>query len=216
MDELKKPPQWLINLLPEARGFLEGGGWLAILGVGGLLILLVLWLLLRGLLGGGSRRKAQATPRPASAEDLEAIPPPPPHSGDMRVTVEGLPMRIRLVVVAPAGTAYTIEPDAIPDILDQVVPGLGEAVKRDAPQTRIWPGQLSYEGFANTFHRSTPISEGEKKPSRWVVLAGRADLEERKVLVGLALQAVTPNSVGRRTLKGHEWATILRVKVLER
>jgi hypothetical protein len=215
MDELKKPPQWLINLLPEARGFLEGGGWLAVLGVGGLLILLLLWLLLRGLLGGGSRRKPRAAPRQVSAEDLQAIPPPPPHSGDLRLTVEGLPMRLRLVVVAPAGTAYTIDPDRVPEILDQVVPGLGEALKRDEPQTRIWPGQLSYEGFANTFHRSTPVPEGEKNPSRWAILAGRADLEGHKVLVGLALQAVRPNSVGRRTLKGHEWATVLRVKVLE-
>jgi hypothetical protein len=119
------------------------------------------------------------------------------------------------VVVAPAGTAYEIAPEMVPEILDQVVPGLGEALTRDQPQTRVWPGQLSYEGFANTFHRSTPIPEGEKHPSRWAVLAGRADLEGRKVLVGLALQAVKPNSIGRRTLKGHEWATVLRVKVLE-
>src|SRR4051794_23272755 len=34
MDDLLKPPEWLINLMPDARGFLEGGGWLAILGVG--------------------------------------------------------------------------------------------------------------------------------------------------------------------------------------
>ncbi len=213
MDEIKKPPQWLIDLLPQARGFLEGGGWLAILGVGGLLVLLILWLLLRGLFGGRSRRGVRDGPRQVSREDLEAIPPPPPSSGDMQLTVEGLPVRLRLVVVAPAGTAYEIAPETVPEILDQVVPGLAEALQRDQPQTRVWPGQLSYEGFANTFHRSTPIPEGEKSPSRWAMLAGRADLEGRKVLVGLALQAIRPNSVGRRTLKGHEWATVLRVRV---
>jgi hypothetical protein len=214
MDELQKPPKWLTDLLPEARGFLEGGGWLAVLGVGGLLLLVLLWLTAGRMMRGLFRRAPEAPPQADLREDLAAIAPPPPHSGDVRLTVEGFPVRLRLVILAPAGTAYRLTPEMVPALLDRVVPGLGEAIKRDAPEVRIWPGQLSTEGFANTFHRNTPVPEGERKPSSWVLLAGRADLGERQVLVGLGLQAVKPHTIGRRTLKPHDWATTLRVKVM--
>jgi hypothetical protein len=215
MDELRKPPQWLTDLLPQARGFLEGGGWLAVLGVGGLLALLLLWLLVVRPLRGLFRREPEPVPAAPPGEDLSAIQPAPPHSGDVRLTVEGIPVRLRLVVLAPAGTAYTLTPELVPALLDRVVPGLADAVKRDSPEVRIWLGQLSTEGFANAFHRHTPVPEGERQPSRWVLLAGRGDLGERQVMVGLALQAVKPHTIGRRTLRPHDWATTLRVKVLE-
>ena len=215
MDNLQKPPQWLIDLLPDARGFLEGGGWLAILGVGGLLVLLLLWLLGKRLLGGLFRREPAGPRKDPLIVDLAAIPPAPPHSGDVRLTVEGIPMRMRLVIVAPAGTAYDVGPEMVPALLDRVVPGLADAIKRDNPEIRIWSGQLSTEGFANTFHRNTPVPEGEKNPSRWVLLAGRGDLGGRQVMIGLCLQAVKAHTIGRRTLKPHEWATALRVKVME-
>ena len=212
MNDLQKPPQWLTDVLPEARGFLEGGGWLAALGLGALLILLLLWLMLRGLF----RREPAPPPVAPLGENLAALPPAPPHTGDVRLTVEGFPVRLRLVIMAPAGTAYQLTPEMVPALLDRVIPGLGEAFRRDAPEVRLWPGQLSTEGFANTFHRSTPAPEGDRKPSRWVLLAGRGDLGERQVMIGLCLQAVKEHTIGRRTLKPHEWATTLRVKVAER
>jgi hypothetical protein len=216
MDDLLKPPRWLLDLLPDARGFLEGGGWLAVLGVGGLLVLLLLWLTVGRMLRGLFRREPGPPPAALPREDLAALPPAPPHSGDLRLTVEGIPVRLRLVIMAPAGTAYALTPEMVSALLDRVVPGLGEALKRDAPEVRLWPGQLSTEGFANTFHRSTPAPEGDRKPSRWVMLAGRGDLGERQVMIGLCLQAVKEHTLGRRTLKPHEWATALRVRVPER
>jgi hypothetical protein len=211
MADLLTPPEWLIDRMPGARGFLEGGGWLAVLGVGGLLLLLLLGALIRGLF----RRLPQGEAEVDLEEDLSALPPAPPHAGDVRLTVDGIPVRLRLVVLAPAGKGQAPEPEMAAAVLDRVVPGLGDVARRDGPQTRVWLGQLSYEGFANTFHRNTPVPEGEKKPSCWVLLAGRADLGGRQVLLGLALQAVKPNTLGRRTLKPHEWATTLRLKVVE-
>jgi hypothetical protein len=210
MADLLTPPDWLIERMPAARGFLESGGWLAFLGVGGLLLLLLLWMLLRGLFRGESQADAEID----LEEDLAALPAPPPQSGDMRLTVDGVPVRLRLVVLAPAGKGSSLDPEMTPVVLDRVVPGLGDVAKRDSPQTRVWLGQLSYEGFANTFHRNTLIPEGEKQPSPWVLLAGRADIGGRQVLLGLALEAVKPSTLGRRTLKPHEWATILRLKVV--
>jgi hypothetical protein len=215
MDELTKPPQWLVDLFPAARGFLEGGGWLAILGGGVLLVLLLLWLAVVRPMRRLSRREPVIPRADPLVEDISAIPPASPHFGDVRLTVEGIPVRLRLVIMAPAGTAYMLAPELVPALLDRVVPGLAEAVKRDSPEVRIWPGQLSTDGFAHAFHRNTPVPEGERTPSRWVLLAGRADLGERQVMVGLALQTIKPQTIGRRTLKPHDWATTLRIKVLE-
>jgi len=80
---------------------------------------------------------------------------------------------------------------------------------------RIWPKQLSYEGFTNSFHKHTPIPGGEREASRWVLVAGRAKLGGQSVLVGLGLQAAKPTTVGRKTLQPHEWPTVLRIRERE-
>src|SRR5262249_45355839 len=147
-------------------------------------------------------RPRAAAPKGADGEleeDLESIGPAPPPSGDRKLTIEGIPVRLRLVVLAPAGTGYEVSEGMAAKVLARVVPGLGDVIERDRPRTRVWPHQLSYEGFANTFHRNTPVPEGEDNPSPWVLLAGRADVGGRQVLVGLGLQAARPNRIGRRT-----------------
>ncbi|MCI0463374.1 MAG: hypothetical protein L0Z62_41080 [Gemmataceae bacterium] len=210
---LGKPPQWLSDLLPdEVRNFLEGGGWWLVLGVLALLILLLLWTLVRGLFAG----KPAPVRRSADLEeDLESIGPAPPHSGDRKLTIEGVPVRLRLVVLAPAGDVMQVRAERAGEVLNRVVQGLADIVERDQPLVRVWPRQLSYEGFATSFHRNTPVPEGEKNPSRWILLAGRADLGGRQVLIGLALQAVKPTTIGRKTLKPHQWDTLLRLKVMD-
>ena len=68
-----------------------------VLGVGALVVLLVLVLLLRAL-GGG--KKSGGSER-GLEENLATYPPPPGSPGPRRLLVEGEPMRLRLVVVAP-------------------------------------------------------------------------------------------------------------------
>jgi hypothetical protein len=75
--------------------------------------------------------------------------------------------------------------------------------------------QLSYEGFAKHFHRNTITPEPEGELTRWVMVAGRAKLGKKQIMLGLALQAVKPTTVGRKTVDSHEWATVLRVRVRE-
>jgi hypothetical protein len=58
-----------------------------------------------------------------------------------------------------------------------------------------------------------PEAEGELSP--WVIVAGRAKLGKQQVMVGLALQALKPTTVGRLTLEAHEWDSKLRVRVRE-
>lgn len=215
--DLFQPPKVLLDASPEPiKTFLENGGWYGVLGVAGLLVLLVVWGLLSRLLGGlFGRRKRETGSEDDLQEDVTALPPPPPATGDRRLTVEGVPVRVRLVVVAPAGRGYDINPGTIPQLLDRVLMGLGGFVEHDKPQIRIWPFQLSYEGFASKFHRNTPKPEGEDDPSPWVMVAGRARLGGNSVLIGLVLKAVKPTTVGRKTLEAHEWDEVLRIRTRE-
>lgn len=206
METLQKPPDWLAKAVPFAQGW----GWYVILGVGGLIVLLILWLLLKKVFGGkspegGSEKKLE--------EDLGTYPDPKPSTGDRQLRAEGVPVRMRLVVLAPAGKDGEVSADDVEKLLDKVLPGLGAICQGDKPRVKVWPRQLSYEGFAKHFQRNMITPEPEGEQSRWVLLGGRAKLGKQQIMLGLGLQAVKPTTVGRRTVDAHEWPTVLRVRV---
>lgn len=216
MDFLLKPPQALTNNLPEGvRTFLENGGWLGVLGVGGLILLLLVWKIAAGIMKAFFKKPEKKERKLNLSEDLSAIPQPPPLTGDRRLTVEGVPVRMRLVVLAPAGRAYEVNPAAVNQILDKIMSGLGQIAQDDKPVVRIWPFQLSYEGFANSFHNNMPVPEGEDEPTRWVLAAGRAQMGNQQIMLGLALQAIKPTTVGRLHLDKHQWSSSLRIRTRE-
>lgn len=214
IDFLQKPPEWLTEELPEgAKDFLESGGWWAVLGFLALIAILIVWAI-------GSRflalfQRKERVPKENLQEDLRTIPEAAPSTGDRRLTVDGVPVRVRLVVVAASGTDSPMDPASMPKLLDRVIVGLSDIVQHDQPQVRFWPVQYSTEGFVNTFHRNTPIPEGEHEPSRWVLIAGRARIGDKHVNLGFGLQAIRPTTLGRRTIKLHEWPEIFRIKVRE-
>jgi hypothetical protein len=210
MDEIRVHTQPLIDLLPEP---LRPYG-LVILAAVALLLVLAVVLTLRGLVRSLFRRR-----RP-SAEDTEQelhenllrYAPPVGPPADPQLTVYHLPVRLRLVVLAPAGTEMDLDAKATARLLDLVLPGLGEVARYDRPRVRVWPGQLSHHGFAATFFRRTRTPEREGQPSHWVLVAGRALLGRKSVLVGLALWAEQPSTVGRIGLEPHQWLDVLRLK----
>ena len=95
----------------------------------------------------------------------------------------------------------------------RILPGLGEIYAHDKPRVKVWPKQVSYQGFATHFHRNMETGAEEGVQTRWVMVAGRAKLGKFQIMMGLALQSIKPNTVGRRTVDSHEWATVLRVRV---
>lgn len=209
-----KPPQWLLDMAPEGlKNFLEGGGWWAVLGFIALVILLFVWAFFSKVLGLFSRGP-RTERREKLTEHLAEYPPLRSSSGDRRLLVESVPVRLRLLVVAPAGHADEIDEDNLDKMLDRILPGLGQIFKADKPRVRVWPVQLSYEGFTKHLHRNTISPEPDGEPSPWVVVAGRAKFGgKQQIMLGMALQAVKPTTVGRLTIDAHEWATTLRVKV---
>jgi hypothetical protein len=149
-------------------------------------------------------------------EHLAEYPKPKPSTGDRQLLIERVPCRLRLVAIAPAGKADEIDEDDIPNLLDRVANGLGEIFKGDKPRVRIWPLQVSYEGFSKHFHRNTITPEAEDEPTPWVIVAGRCKLGKQQIMLGLAALALKPTTVGRRTYDSHEWAQAVRVRIQER
>lgn len=211
MDFLTKPPQALLDVMPDGiRAWLEGWGWYAVLGVGGLIVLLLVFSFLGFIRRLFSRRAPDVAPN--LEERFAEYPPLKPSTGDRRLTIEGVPVRLRLVVVAPAGKESSFDPDRIDRLLDRILPGLGAVYKGDKPRTRFWPMQRSYEGFTKHLHRNTIIPEGERQLSKWAVVAGRAKLDDGQVMLGLGLEALKPTTIGRKTIDSHEWDVMLRVR----
>ena len=156
-------------------------------------------------------------PKPAKesnlAEDLASYPELKSTSGDRQLRVEGVPARLRLVIVAPAGTASEVDLDKLPAVFEELVSGLSEIYQHDKPRVRQWPTQVSYQGFGTLFHRNMLTGGKEGEQTRWVLVAGRVKVGKQQMMLGLAMQTIKPNTIGRRTIDAHEWAQVLRVRV---
>lgn len=199
----------LTDLLPEAvreYATIIFGGALCLFVV---LALLMLISILRILF----RREPKGDNSPDLIEDLAAYPDLKTSSGDRQLRVEGVPARLRLVVIAPAGTASEVDLDKLPAIFDEVVMGLGDIYKHDKPRLRQWPTQVSYQGFGTHFHRSMKTGAKEGEQTRWVMVAGRIRVGKQQMMLGLAMQTIKPNTIGRLTIDSHQWASVLRVRV---
>lgn len=189
-------------------------------GIGALVVVGLIAVYVLARVAGGVWRLLAAGGSKDSAVHLKEVladyPPPPGQPGPRRLTVEGLPVRVRLVVVAPVGKEHPIRPDEVEDLLEETLRGLKGIVLEDRPRVRVWPPQLSKQGFAPTFHRETEKPESEGRPSRWVLVAGPASAGRRPILLGLALWADTPNTLGRLTLNADRWAEVVRVQTEEK
>jgi len=205
------PPEFLktwIELAPEAlREFLQAGGWL----LGPVLLALVFALVLMGL---WRRRRRQPLAVPDLTEDLSAYPPPPALWGNRRLTVYELPVRLRLVVVAPLGTeSVQVRAEDVGQLLELVVPGLGSLLRADRPVVRVWPMQLSHQGFVAAFRRHVRRPEADKLLSRWILVMGKAWVGRRPVALGFALLADRDNTLSRVVVEHpHQWMEVLRFR----
>src|SRR5207248_1989115 len=102
------------------RGYLEGPIGIGLLVLVGLIILYVLVRLAIALgkfLTGGRGGDGDGPLK----ERLATYPPPPGQPGPRRLTVEGIPVRVRLIVVAPVGKEQPIRPEDVTALADGVL-----------------------------------------------------------------------------------------------
>jgi hypothetical protein len=212
MDDLRTLLKPLTDWLPaELRDKLPVEAWWGIFAAVTFLVLVLLLLILRGIGRAlfGPRRKKE-TPREEDVIDLDAIPLPLSQPSN-KLWVYHVPARLRLIVVAPSGTQRDVDATSIERLLESVIPGLGKVAEQDRPRVRVWPPQMSHQGFEMMFARKARRRDRDGQPSRWVLLAGRANAGGQPVLIGLALWADEPNTLGRVHLEGHQWLDVLRL-----
>jgi hypothetical protein len=172
-------------------------------GLGALVVLFVLFKILTG-------KKKHPNLEKGMGENLADYPPAPPV-GPKQLHVNGVPVRIRLVVIAPAGNQQAVSADNAAEILNDIRKGLGGLLKSDKPRIKVWPPQLTLPGFAPTFHRLVKSPDAGKKMSEWVKVAGVAKIGGKPVLLGLALLADEPCKIGELKLDHMDWAETLQV-----
>jgi hypothetical protein len=197
--------------LPESiRGHVEGPVGLGILVV---VLMLVVYVLADAI--GSFFRAAPKGPEANLREDPTTYPHPRGEPGPRRLTIDGVPGRIRLIVIAPATRNQDLDQNRAEEMVNQVVRGMKEIIQQDRPRIRCWPPQLSHTGFAPSFHRLTevPINNGEE--SQWVLIAGPANAAGKPILLGLAVLADEANELGKLTLTPEKWAEMVRVVTLE-
>ncbi|HVS37325.1 MAG TPA: hypothetical protein VMS17_17320 [Gemmataceae bacterium] len=173
---------------------------------------LVVLLILVALLRRGRRKPVD--PESGLDEDLSEYPPPPANPGPRRLTVHGRPVRLRLVVIAPVGKRKIAGDGAVEALLDQVLRGLGQVAMQDKPRVRVWPPQLSQQGFAPTFFRRTQCPDRAGKPSRWLMAAGPVRAGGTPALLGLAMWADDQGPMEQMILSETEWNDALQMKTM--
>lgn len=202
-------PKEFVDFLPENMRayalYILGGAAC----FGALFVLIIVAGVFRLLFGG---KKRNPDLRADLIEELAKYPDLKSTSGDRQLRAEGTPVRLRLVILAPAGNTE-VDVDELPRLLEEIVSGLGDIYKHDKPRVKIWPKQVSYKGFASFFHSHTPTGAGEGEQTRWVMVAGRVKVGKKQYMLGLAVQSIKPNTIGRRTVDSHEWSNVLRVRV---
>lgn len=178
--------------------------------IGGAVAVIVLFVLYKVLTGG--KKKPVKDSESGLSEDLADYPPPPAARGPRRLTVNGIPARVRLVIMAPAGKAQEVTAEQAAPLLEKVIPGISAVMASDKPRIRIWPAQMSLTGFTPKFQRwVTPPDSGDEADC-WVLLSGAARVGPKPILIGLALLAEEPAYREPVEFSEEDWRRALRVE----
>lgn len=186
----------------------DEGRW-AIIGVVGAIIFLI-------VLNSALKRWRRGRDELANLELLEDMatyaPAPPLPVGERPLVLYGLPVRVRLMVLGPLGKdAGEVQEKDIGPIVDQIVPGLKDRLNLDLPRIRLWPRQLSHNGFVAAFRRNTQLPQSDDRIKRWVLIVGKVLRDGNPVAVGIALQSNEANTLGPVVLQhAHQWMEVLR------
>lgn len=167
-----------------------------------LLLSLVLWL--------RRRRRPAVDPEADLIENLSGYPPAGP--GRQQLLLYNEPLRLRLVVLAPLGKRALPIEGGVEPLLDRMLRGLGDIARQDRPRIRVWPPQLSQQGFAPSFFRLTHRPEQAGKPSPWVLAAGPVRIGGHQFLLGLALCSGEPTELGNLSLQMNQWRDVFRIE----
>jgi len=137
-----------------------------------------------------------------------------PPAGGPRLECRLTSVRLAVVVLAPSGRANPLSTaGGFPHLLDQIVPGLGKVLATHQPVVKLWPAQLSQQGFVHSFFKNVRLPGQGGKRTPWCALAGPAEIDGRSVDVGLVFCAAGNKPMGQEQIPSADaWRDALRVR----
>ena len=172
------------------------------------LVLIIAWKVLAG------RRRELPPPAPDLAIDLTSLGTEGPPPAGPILEHYNVPVRLAAIVLAPTGRVLELPSmDQLPQLIDHIVPGLGQVATAHRPLIRRWPSQLSAEGFAHAFFAQVRLPGDGGKGTPWCSVAGRFKIKRQSLMAGLVMRAGADNNFSQSIIhEEHEWLGILRVK----
>jgi hypothetical protein len=139
-----------------------------------------------------------------------------PGSDGPQLEIYGIPVRLVALVFAPVGRGSEIDIDELPEIVEQLLPGLHDVMGYHQPVFRRWIEQVSVRGFQNAFLSQVNLPGNKGKNSCWSAFAGKFTAGDRTLLAGLLVCADQPNAYGTSIID-HEgrWVDALRVRQVD-
>lgn len=160
------------------------------------------------------KRKADRQPIPDLFVDVSRLDASGPPAVGPHAEFYGLPVRLAVVVVAPAGRQGELPPpEVLPGLIDRLVPGLSSIIADQRPMICRWPVQLSSQGFAQRFFNQVALPGDHGKGTPWCSIAGKLKVGDRLFLIGIVCCAHQPNGLSQVIVQ-HEgqWLDILRIR----
>jgi len=172
----------------------------------------VVWRAGRFIVAHLRRRTRTPIKSPTPQFNLDQLAPAGPLDAGPQLQCYNVPVRLVVVVLAPVGRgSHQPATDYVPKIIDQIVPGLQAAAAAHGARIKLWPPQLSTQGFAHALFSDMPLPGKRGKGTPWCALAGRFSADGQAFLAGLIMRAAAPNNLSQVTLD-HEtqWLELLR------
>ena len=160
------------------------------------------------------RRQPPAEEHPELVIDIGNLSDAGPPKDSAQLEIYNLPVRLAVMVLAPVGRGGQLPPaDQLPDLVDQIVPGMMSVLEGHQPEFRRWPPQLSSQGFMRSFFSHLRLPGDRGRGTVWCSIVGKFTAQETQLLAGLVCCAERPNSVTELVVeRDAQWLDILRIR----
>ncbi|MEQ8791891.1 MAG: hypothetical protein RIC55_36880 [Pirellulaceae bacterium] len=148
------------------------------------------------------------------AIDLLALTADGPPDAWPQLEFYGVPVRLAILVLAPAGRLASIPPkEKLRETVESLMPGLAQVLDRHQPIFRRWPEQMSTQGFAQSFFNKMKLPGQAGKKTPWCSVAGKFDDGDQQLLAGIVCCADSPNALSTVVVEHvGQWRDVLRVR----
>lgn len=190
LEPVREATQPFTQYLPlGVQEFLDDGGWWLVLTA--LAVLFLLWgrRMVRRIRRVLKRRRKQKKETIKKMRiELEEVGDAFTEAGPRQIRVGNFTGRLRVVVLAPSASFVgELLPEMAENLLDYLLPGLGEIIESDQPKVTVWQRQSSESQFAGLFKTLVQAPETSGRPSPWVLVSGSLRMGRQTLFVGLAV-----------------------------